>query len=133
MGDDGLEIKIIGVSKEEIRADSDKADFWIVPFQLSGNPDDLWQKKFYDVHQKNTDVMKRKARVNGNFLQAEVSAADDLQKVLDALKIEVAETNVLCAEDHQKKIEIRKKLEALQQKQRDTTQQFKEDTDTLMF
>ena len=133
MGGESQDIKIVGVDREEIKISSDKNECWIVPFKLSVNPEDAWQKKFYEVQQKDTNVMKRKARVVENCISVEVSGADDLQKVLDVLKIEVAETNVLCEEDYQKKMRVRQQLEALQKKQRDATQQFKEDSDNLVF
>lgn len=133
MNKEDREIKITGVVKDEIAIDPNKADYWVVPFKLSSNPDEFWQKKFYEVYQRNTNAMKRRAHVNEDLLRLEVSSTDDLQKVLDVLKIEIAETNVLCEEDYQRKIEIRKKLDDLQKKQRDATIQFKEDSDNLIF
>lgn len=104
-----------------------------MPFKLSTKPDTAWQKKFYEVHQKDTNAMKRKAQVVEDTIHAEVSSLDDLQKVLDVVKIEVAETNALCEADYQKKLRIREELETLQQKQRDATQKFREDSDKLVF
>ena len=127
------EIRIISVNKEEIRMGSDKKECWVVPFKLSLIPDESWQRRFYEIQQKNTNVMKRKARVVENFLNVDVSGGDNLQKITDVLKIEVMETNALCEEDYQKKVDIRKELEALQKKQRDVTLQFKEDSDKLIF
>jgi hypothetical protein len=127
------EINIVGVDKEEIKISPDKKEYWVVPFKLSLNPDESWQKKFHEVQRKDTNAMKRKARVDKNYMKVEVSGADDLQKVLDALKVQVMETNVLCEEDYQKKIKIRQELEALQKNQRDATLQFKEDSDKLIF
>ena len=133
MSQDIQGIKIVGVDKEEIRISSDKKDFWIVPFTLSAKADQSWEKKFYDVQQRSTHALKRKAHVVGNCLSVEVASTDDLQKILDVVKIAVVETNVLCEEDNQKKIKIRQELEALQQRQRDATQKFKEDANKLTF
>jgi len=133
MNGESQEIKIVGVDKETIKVSSDKEDYWLIPFKLSLIPDRSWQKRFYEVQQKNSDTMKRKATVVENFINVEVCSTDDLQKVLDVLKIEVAETNVLCEEDHQKKIKIRRELEEFQQKQRDATLRFKDDSDNLVF
>lgn len=126
------EIRIIGVDKETIRVSSEK-DYWVVPFKLSLKPDQSWERKFYEVQQKDANPMKRKVRFVENSIIVEVSGIDDLQKVLDVIKIEVTETNVLCEEDYQKKLKIRKELEALQKKQRNATQKFKDDADKLMF
>ena len=133
MAGENTEITIVSVDREEIRISSEKNEYWVVPFKLSLTPDDSWQKKFYEVQQKDSSVMKRKARVVKDSMSVEVFGADDLQKVLDVLKIEVAETNVLCEEDYQKKMKVRQQLEALQKKQRDATMQFKEDSDKLTF
>lgn len=133
MEGDSREIKIIGVDRDGIKFSPDKNECWVVPFKLSLNPDEPWQKKFYEVQQKDTSPLKRKARVVEAVLNVEVSGADDLQKILDILKIAVAETNVLCEEDHQRKIKVRQQLEVLQQKQRDATLKFKEDADNLLF
>ena len=133
MSGESQEIKIVGVDKESVRMSSDKKDYWVVLFKLSLKPDQFWEKKFYEVQQKDTNAMKRKAQIVENSISVEVSGIDDLQKVLDVLKIEVAETNVSCEEDHQKKLKIRQELETLHQKQRDATQKFKEDADKLMF
>ncbi|MFA5262038.1 MAG: hypothetical protein WC450_12515 [Candidatus Omnitrophota bacterium] len=133
MADENREIKIVRVDKDEIKISADKNEHWVVPFKLSLSPDESWQKKFYDVQQRDSDTMKRKARIVENTLSVEVFSADDLQKVLDVLKIEVVETNAQCEEDYQKKIKIRQQLEALQKKQRDATQQLKENSDKLVF
>ena len=127
------EIKIVGVEKDAIRVSPDKKDYWVVLFKLSLKPDQTWEKKFYEVQQKDTNAMKRKAQIVENAISVDVSSMDDLQKVLDIIKIEVAETNVLCEADYQKKVKIRQELEGLQQKQRDATQKFKEDSDKLKF
>ena len=132
MSGENQEIKIVGVDKEEIKVGGNK-DEWIIPFKLSATPDESWQKKFYEVQQKDSSVMKRKSRVIENFIKIEISSVDDLQKILDALKIEVAEANALCEEDYQTKMRVRQELEALQKKQRDSTAHFKEDSDKLVF
>ena len=133
MSGENQEIKIIAIDKEAIKVSSDKKDFWVIPFKLSGNPDQIWERKFYDVQQKDKSAMKRKVYVIKDTLGVEVSSTDDLQKILDVIKVEVAETNVLCEEDYQRKVKIRQELESLQQKQRDATQKFKEDSDKLVF
>jgi hypothetical protein len=133
MGSESQEIKVVGVDKEAIRVSSDKKDFWVVPFILSPKPDQSWERKFYEVQQKNTNLLKRKAHVVDNCISTEVASMDDLQKILDVIKIEVAETNVLCEADNQKKLKIRQELESLQQRQRDSTQKFKGDADKLIF
>ena len=133
MSSENQEIKIVSVDKEAIRVSSDKKDYWVVPFKLSLKPDQSWQEKFYEVQQKDINVMKRRANVVENSINVDVSSMDDLQKVLHAIKIEVAETNILCEADYLKKMKIRQELEALQQKQRDSTQKFKEDSDNLVF
>ena len=58
---------------------------------------------------------------------------DDLQKILNALKVTVAQANILCEKDFQRKLRIRPELEDLQKQQRDATQKFKDDSDKLMF
>ena len=133
MSGESQEIKIVGVDKEAIKTDSDKKEHWVVPFKLSLNPDQSWQDKYYEVQKKNTNAMKRKSQLVENTIIVEVSGADDLQKVLDALKIEVVEANVLCEKDYQKKMRIRQELEALQKEQKDATQKFKDDSDKLVF
>jgi hypothetical protein len=133
MDGEGQVIKVVGVDKEAIRTASDKKDYWVVPFRLSFKPDQNWEKKFYEVHQKNAHVMKRKAQIAESLMQVEVNSTDNLQKVLDVIKAEILETNTLCSVDYQHKMKIRKDLEELQQKQRDSTQKFKEDSDNLSF
>ncbi len=133
MTNEHQEIKIIGIDKEAIKVSSDKQNFWTVPFKLSARVDQAWERKFYDVQQKDANVMKRKTQVGGDFIKVEVSELDDLQKVLDVIKIEVAQTNALCEEDYQKKEKLRQDLEALQKKQSNATQKFKDDSDKLQF
>jgi uncharacterized protein YajQ (UPF0234 family) len=133
MSAENSEIKVVSVDKDAIKVGLDKKDFCTIPFKLSAKPDETWEKKFYEVQQKDKSAMKRKAHLMDDAISVEVSSIDDLQKVLDAVKIEVAETNVLCEADHQTKMKIRAELEALQQKRRDATQKFKEDSDKLVF
>jgi hypothetical protein len=133
MSSESQEIKIVGVDKEAIGISVDKKDFWSIPFKLSLKPEQTWEKKFFEIQQKDISAIKRKARVIGDSITVEVTSLDDLQKILDVVKVEVAQTNVLCEEDYQKKLKIRQQLEDLQQKQRDTTQKLKEDSDKLVF
>ncbi len=133
MPEENEDIKIIGVDKEAIKISSEKGEYWSVPFRLSHVPDQSWHKKFHEVREKDKSLLKRKAQVSEKTINVEVSGADDLQKVLDALKVQIAETNILCAEDYQKKLKIRQELEDLQQKQRDITAKFKDDAVKLKF
>ena len=130
---ESLEIRIIGVNKSGIKVSNDKKGFWDIPFQLSPQPEESWNRKFYEVQQKSAEIMKRKIHVINDYLAVEVSETDDLQKILDALKIVVAETNAQCVSDYQKKLRIRQELEVLHKKQTDATQKFKEDSDKLEF
>ncbi len=133
MSDDRQEIKIVGVDKEAIQMTSGKEIFWAVPFKLSLKPDQDWEKKFYEVQQRDKTAMRRRMRIMGDFIKVEVSEMDDLQKILDVLKLEVAETNVLCEGDYQTKLKIRQELEVLQHRQVDVTKKFKDDVDKLQF
>ena len=126
------ELKVIGVDKEAIKMISG-TQTWVIPFKLSLKPDQDWEKKFYDVHQQGKNVMKRKMKFVGDFIIVEVSEVDDLQKILDAIRLEVTETNVLCEGEYQTKLKVRRELEALQQKQGDATNKFKDDSDKLQF
>ena len=111
------EIKIVNVNKEAIKTGPDKKDFWIIPFKLSQEPDQSWERIFSEIQKKDEDAMKRKAQVVGGCLEVEISETDDLQKVLDVLKVEVAEVNVQCEEDHQRKLKIRQELEEMRQRE----------------
>ena len=133
MSGETQEIKIVGVDKDKIVISSDKKEYWVVSFTLSSSPDASWQKKFYDVQQKDASSMKRKAQIVENSLNVDVPSSDDLQKVLDDLKIQVAKANVLCEEDYQTKMKVRQELEDLQQRRKDSTQKFKDDSDKLIF
>src|SRR5208283_5918226 len=99
MSDDCREIKIVGVDKEAIQMTSGKQISWAVPFKLSLKPDQDWEKKFYEVQQRDKTAMKRRKQIMGDFIKVEVCEMDDLQKILDVLRLEVAETNVLCEGD----------------------------------
>lgn len=141
------EVKIIGVDKERIGFSTGKNVCWVVPLKLSVAPNESWRKKFGEVQlendkvqqdndevqQENDDDMKRNAHVDGNFLKVEMADADDLQQVLDALKVDVEKVNVLCEEEYQQKVKIRQELEALQKKRREETQRLKDDSDKLTF
>jgi len=126
------ELKVIGVDKEAIKMISG-TQTWVIPFKLSLKPDQDWEKKFYDVHQQGKNVMKRKMKFVGDFIIVEVSEVDDLQKILDAIRLEVTETNVLCEEDYQTKLKVRRDLEVSLKKQGDATNKFKDDSDKLQF
>ena len=82
MSDDCQEIKVVGIDKEAIEMRSGK-QIWGIPFKLSLKPDQDWQKKFYDVQQRDKNVMKRRIKIVGDFITVEVFEMDDLQKVLD--------------------------------------------------
>jgi len=133
MSDQSEEIKIVGVDKETIKLGSGKNECWVVPFKLSSIPNQSWLKNFYEVQKKNINVQKRKLQIIKDSIIVEIFCSDDLQKVLDVLKIDIAETNVLCAQDYQKKLKIRQELEALQKVQQNITQKLKDDSDKLMF
>lgn len=133
MGEESQEVKIIGINKEAIKSVSEKKERWIVSFTLSVKPDQSWEEKFYEALKRGDDPMGRKSHLQGNAMLVEVSAKDDLQEILDGLKITVAEANILCEEDYQKKLQIRRDLEELQKKQRDDTQKLKDDSDKLIF
>jgi len=127
------EIKITGVDKERIKVSKDQKDFWVIPFQLVPQPGDSWNRKFYEAQKDSGEVVKRRILVINDCLEVEVCEIDDLQKILDALKIVVAETNAQCIADYQKKLRIRQELEDLREKQNDATQKFKDDSDNLIF
>jgi len=133
MSEESQQVKVVGVDKEGIRTCSDKKDQWIVPFTLSIKPDQSWQEKFYEAQKSDSDPMSRKAQLQEKSILVQVSGVDDLQKILDALKVTVTEANVLCEKDFQRKLKIRRELEELQKKQRDATQKFKDDSDKLVF
>ena len=133
MGDGHEEIKIVGVDKAAIEMSPSKQDLWIIPFELSLKPDQDWERKFYEVQKSDTNVMKRAMQIKENYIRMEVSQKDDLHKVLDVLKAEVAKTNVLREGDYQKKMNIRQQLEELHHQQGDVTKKFKDDSDQLQF
>lgn len=127
------EIKIVNVNKEAIKTSPDKKDFWIVPFKLSQEPDQSWERIFSEAQKKDKDAMKRKTQVVGGCLEVEISETDDLQKVLDVLKGKVAEVNVQCEEDYQKKLRIRQELEEMRQREIKATQKLRDVSDKLEF
>ena len=127
------EIKIVGVDKEAIKLSSDKKGFWVVFFKLSQKPDSDWERKFCEIEEKNSDVMKRKGVIINGSLEVYIFENDDLQAVLDALKVEVAETNAQCSEDYQKKLKIRQEIEGLRQRESNARQKFQDDADKLNF
>jgi len=133
MSDEHKEIIITGVDKDSIVMGSSKLNLWVVPFKLSSKPDQDWERKFYEVQQRDKNVMKRKVQILGDFIKVEVTETDDLQKVLDVIRLEVTETNALCEGDYQKKMKMRRELEELQHKQGDITAKFKGDSDKLKF
>ena len=133
MGDVHEEIKVVGIDKETIVMSPSKQDVWIIPFKLSLRPDQDWERKFYDVQKSDTNVMKRTMQIKEDYICVEISQMDDLHKVLDVLRVEVAKTNVLREGDYQKKMKIRQQLEELHLKQGDVTKKFKDDSDQLQF
>lgn len=133
MDSESQEIKIIGVEREAIKPSSDKKNFWVVPFTLSRRPDESWERKLREIQEEDDDEMKRQARVLGDSLEVQISENDDLQKIFDVIKKEVAEANKQCEEDHEKKLKIRRQLEEVRQKQANSMQKFKDDADKLEF
>ncbi len=133
MGEETRDIRIIGVDKGAIKTGSGKVENWVIPFKLSLAPDETWQRNFYEVQKKSINIMKRKLQVTGDAMMVEIFGADDLQKVLDALKIEIVEVNAVCEKDYQKRMQLRQELAALQKKQMDATQKLKDDSDRLVF
>jgi len=133
MDSESQEIKIIGVEREAIKPSSDKKNFWVVPFTLSRRPDESWERKLREIQEEDDDEMKRQARVLGDSLEVQISENDDLQKIFDVIKKEVAEANKQCEEYHEKKLKIRRQLEEVRQKQANSMQKFKDDADKLEF
>ena len=133
MSEETRDIRIIGVDKEAIKTGSGKVEHWVISFKLSLAPDENWQKNFYEVQKKNADIMKRKLQVTGDAMMVDIFGSDDLQKVLDVLKIEIVEVNAVCEKDYQKRMQLRQELAVLQQKQMDATQKLKDDADRLVF
>ena len=132
MSDEHQEIKVVSVEKGEIKM-SLVAQVWSVPFKLSLKPNQDWEKKFYEVQLRDKNVMKRKMKIAEGYITVEVAEMDDLQKVLDVIKLEVAETNMLCEGDYQTKLKVRRELEILQQRQGDATDKFRENASKLQF
>jgi hypothetical protein len=133
MSDEPQEIKVIGVDKEAIEMSSSKESLWGIPFKLSSKPDQEWERKFYEVQKGDINVVKRKMQLKIDCIRVEVSETEDLQKVLDALRLAITETNALREGDYQKKMKIRQELETLQHKQGDITKKLKDDSDKLKF
>ncbi len=133
MGEETRDIRIIGVDKDAIKIGSGKLENWVIPFKLSLAPDENWQRNFYEVQKKNADIMKRKLQVTGDAMMVEIFGADDLQKVLDVLKIEIVAVNAVCEKDYQKRMQLRQELEMLQKKQKDAIEKLKDDADRLVF
>ncbi len=127
------EIAITGVDREAIGMTSGKDCLWIVPFKLSSVPDADWSRRFYEVIDKDKSAVKRKQQLTEGVIRVEVGESDDLQVVLDALKKNVAATEVLCEGDFQKRMGFRRELAALQQKQGDVTRKLRNGADNLRF
>jgi hypothetical protein len=133
MGDETQEIKVVGIDKEAIQLSADGKDLWVVPFKLSQKPDQSWERKFYEIQEKDKNAMKRKARVVDNYIRVEIAGSDNLQNVLDVVKAEIVDTNVLWDADYQKKMKVRRDLEDLQQRQTTAVNKLKADSDNLVF
>ena len=127
------DVRIIGIEKSAIKESHDQKGIWILPFKLSVKPDDSWARNFFEVNRKNTNDAKRKANVVEDRIEVSVAEMDDQQKLLDAIKIDVADTNALCEENYQKKLSLQQGLEALKKKQNDVLEKLKEDSDKLQF
>jgi len=132
MSDDCQEIKVVSIDKEAIKM-SAGTQIWVIPFKLSSKPDQDWEKKFFDVQRKDKEATKRNMKIVGDVITVEISEIDNLQKVLDVIRQEAAETNVLCETDYQTKLKVRRDLEVSLRKQADSTKRFKDDSDNLQF
>ncbi len=133
MEDAAGDIVVVGVDRGSIEMGAGKQSSWIVPFRLSAKPDQDWERKFYEVQQREKSALKRKAQILEDLLKVEVSETDDLQNILDVIKAQVAETNALREGDHQKKLKMRLELAALQGRQEDVTRKFRDAADKLSF
>ncbi len=133
MSSENREIKIVGVNNEAIEMGSGKEIVWVIPFKLHPAPDQAWEHKFHEVHRRDKNEMKRKVQIEGDIIKVDVAETDELQKVLDMIKAEVANTNALCEEDYQTKVRVRQEMDALQNKQGNITKMFKEASDKLVF
>ena len=133
MSEEARDIKIIGVDKNEIRESNEYKGIWLIPFKLSAAPDESWGRNFYEVHQKTSADMKRKANVVDDCIVVCIAGTDDQQKVLDALKVDVLNTNVICESNFQKKLQIQRDLDVLKKQQVETVAKLKEDSDKLKF
>ena len=133
MSEEERNIKIISVDKNAIKESPDHKEIWVLPFKLSRKPDESWERNFYDVYRKNPSEVKRKVNVAEDSILISIAATDDLQKVLDALKIDVVKTNTICEVNFQKKLQLQQELEALKKKQLEIMTKFKDDSDHLQF
>jgi len=132
MNDECNDIKVVSVDREAIKMTLGK-QIWGVPFKLSSIPSQDWMNKFYEVQHKDVNDMKRKIKIEEDIITVEIFEMDNLQKVLDAISHEVAQTNILCDGDFQKKLKVRHDFEVLQQRQGDATKKFQNDSDSLKF
>jgi hypothetical protein len=133
MSDERQEIKVVGVDKAAIEMSSGKESLWGIPFKLSSKPNQDWERKFYEVQKSDANVMKRRMEFKDDCIKVDVSEMDDLQKILDLVRVAVTKANVLYEGDYQKKMKIRQDLEELQHKQGDVTKKLRDDSDKLQF
>ncbi|NLE65533.1 MAG: hypothetical protein GX606_06430 [Elusimicrobia bacterium] len=133
MRSEGQTLTIVGVDKAGIVPGTGKQDAWFIPFKLSRKPDEVWEKKFAEAQGMDRDLMKRKAQIIEDVIRVEVLEADDIQRVLEVIKRQVAEANALCEKDYQKKMRVREELETLQARQDSVTQKIREAADRLNF
>jgi hypothetical protein len=126
-------VKIVSVDKLKIRESATVKGTWVLPFKLSITPDETWARNFYEVHRKNTDPKKKEIKLSGDCLEVNFTDADDLQKTLDNLKLEVDKANVDYQELVDKKLRVQEEMRVLQKKQSDTMQKLKDDSDGLKF
>jgi len=126
-------ITIVGVDKDGIRESADNKGYWVIPFRLSAKPDDSWSRNFYEIHKKTAVDGKCKANVAGDTILVSTPDTGDLQKVLDAMKLEVLSTNEICETHFQKKLQIQQELDILRKNQADMIEKLKGDSDKLQF
>jgi|GEM_PF-2186290 len=133
MSDEVQDIRVVGIDKEKIAMSTEKQSLWIVPFKLSVTPNLDWERKYFEVRGRDKKVHKQQSQLVGDHINVEVSEVDDLQKILEAVRAEVASTNVLCGEEQKQKMKLRSDLETLQQKQTAVTNKLKDAADKLQF
>lgn len=133
MSKEERDIRITGVDKAGIKESGEYKGTWVLPFKLSAKPDESWARNFYDVHKKNSMETKKRADVVDDCIQVYIVATDDVQKILDAAKIDVMDTNAICEENFQKKIQIQVELDSLRKRQAETIAKIKDDSDKLQF